>query len=66
MAKPMELFSRREMNSWIGPCTVKHVWNDAMHALHYYKHNSLPLGPIEPSSHATKELHAKPVQPKVV
>ena len=49
------------MNNWIGP-TVKHVWNIAMHMLEFFslcqKHNSLSLGPIQPESASTKELHS--------
>ena len=41
---------------------VKNVWKVAMHVQHNlfclcHKHNSLPLGPIQPSSPSTKELH---------
>ena len=47
------------MNIQIGP-TVKHEWNVAMHVLQqlfrvFHKHNSLPLGLIQPSSPSTKE-----------
>ena len=50
------------MSNWIGP-TVKQLWNNAMHVLHNFfwgqhKHNSFLLGPIQPSSPTTKELHA--------
>ena len=45
------------MNNRIGP-TVKHVvWNVLHNFLVCHKHNSLPHGPIQPSSHSTKELH---------
>ena len=50
------------MKNRIGP-TVKHVWKVAMHVWHNlfwvcHKHNSLPSGPIQPSSLSTKKLHA--------
>ena len=49
------------MSNWIGP-TVKQLWNYAMRLLHNFlgfnmKHNSFLLGPIQPSSSITKELH---------
>ena len=48
------------MNNRIGRI-VKHVWNDTVHVWHIFwvchKLNSLPLGPIQPSSPSTKELH---------
>ena len=47
---------KRKMHKQIHP-KVKQVWNVAMHVLHKHKHNSLPLGPILPSSPSTKELH---------
>ena len=51
-----------EVNNQIGP-TVKHEWNVSMYLLHIFcicrKHNSLPLGPIQPSSPSTKELHGR-------
>ena len=42
---------------------VKRACNVAINVLHifkvgWYKHNSSPLGPIQPSSPSTKELHA--------
>ena len=45
----------------IGP-TPKQLWNYAMHVLHKcfwveHKHNSFLLGPKQPSSPTTKELH---------
>ena len=61
-----QLFRRalqlKEMNSWIDP-TVKQLRNYAMHVLHNFwgfnigKHQSFLLGPIQSSSHTTKELH---------
>ena len=37
-------------------------WNFALHELYNFgvcrKHNSLPLGPIQPSSPSSKEIHA--------
>ena len=52
------------MSKRIGP-TDKHVWKVAMHLQHNlfwvsHKHISLPLGPIQPSSPSTKELHDLP------
>ena len=48
-----------EMNNWIGPI-VKYEWNDAMPVLQLFwichKDNSLPIGPIQPSSPSAKEL----------
>ena len=48
------------MNNLINPI-VKHGWNDAMYVLHNFlccqKHNSLPLGPIQPSFNPTKQLY---------
>ena len=50
------------MNKWISP-KVKQLWHVAMHGLLHaffwgggHNHNSLPLGPIQPSSHSTEEL----------
>ena len=43
--------------------TVKSEWNVAMHVLNIsvvcQKHNSLPLGLIQPSSTRTNELHVQ-------
>ena len=49
------------MNKQIGP-KVKQLWNVAMHEQHnfwgaFHTPNSLPLGPILPSSPSTKEVH---------
>ena len=50
----------KEMNNRIGP-TVNLEWNVAMLVLpifwFFHKHNSIPFGPIQPSSPNTKELH---------
>ena len=43
-----------------GAAQIKHILNVAMHVLHIFlgcKHNTLPFGPILPSSPSTKELH---------
>ena len=56
------------MTKRIGP-KVKQVLNVAMLHVRYifgevcHKHNSLPLGPIQPSSPYTKELHALATTP---
>ena len=51
-----------EMNKWIGK-TVKHEWNGATYVPYIFgfchKHNSLPLGPIQPLFPSTKELHVQ-------
>ena len=52
------------MNNQIGQ-TDKQEWNVAKYVHHIFcirhKHHSLPLGPIQPSSHYTKELHELPL-----
>ena len=55
----MELFNRRR---WTNGCPKSQTSIVAMHVMKNFggchKYNSLPLGPIEPSSHSTKEPHA--------
>ena len=58
---------QKEMKKLIGP-KVKQVRNVAMHAQHNFwrgchKNNSLTLGPIQPSSPSTKELHDSALRP---
>ena len=65
----------KEMSNWIAP-TVKQLWKYTMHCYFFLgggqlKHNSFLLGPMQPSSPTTKELHAyidckKPAQLNVV
>ena len=64
--KAIRALKSKEMNKQIGP-KVKQVWNVARLTLDNFllwfchKHNSLPLGPIKPSSPSTKELHAQSI-----
>ena len=55
---------QKKVNNWISP-TVKHVWNFVIIVQHDFV-SVLPLGPIQPLSHSTKELRAQPVRIRVV
>ena len=61
---------QKEMNSYIGP-TIKLVQNIVTHVMHIFsvcpKHKSfVPIGPIQPLSPSTKELHGKTNHVQVV
>ena len=54
----MELFSRRRWTT--GLAQQSNMYGNVLHLLHYFggfDTSSLPLGPIQPSSHTSKELH---------